>query len=334
MKINIIGCGLSGVTAAIKLKEKGHDVEIFETRDHIAGNCYDHKTDGVTVHEYGSHIFHTSNERVWEFLNRYTKFNDYSHKVRANTKEGRLSIPFSKKTAEQLGRDLDPEEIKDLLFKEYSGRHWGIPWEELPKSISGRVPNKRDDYDDRYFTDKYQGIPEQGYTKMFEAMLEGIKVNLGVDPNAWKTLKGDLMIWTGRISEYFDSCFGHLPYRSLRFEHTKTKRNPEEFSYELGAVINECNTQPFNRTMDSAVYLDERPEYTILTRDYPEEYVKGQNEPIYPKTFGEGPDLYQKYRELSKTKKDVIFLGRLATYKYIDMHQAVGVALQVINKVS
>ena len=303
MKINIIGCGLSGVTAAIRLKEKGHDVEIFETRNHIAGNCYDHKTDGVTVHEYGSHIFHTSNEKVWEFLNRYTKFNDYSHKVRANTKEGRLSIPFSKKTAEQLGRDLDPEEIKDLLFKEYSERHWGIPWEELPKSISGRVPNKRDNYDDRYFTDKYQGIPEQGYTKMFEAMLEGIKVNLGVDPDAWKTLKGDLMIWTGRISQYFDSCFGHLPYRSLRFEHTKTKRNPEEFSYELGAVINECNTQPFNRTMDSAAYLDERPEYTILTRDYPEEYVKGKNEPIYPKTFGEGPEIYQQYRQLSKTKK-------------------------------
>ncbi len=334
MKINIIGCGLSGVTAAIKLKEKGHDVEIFETRDHIAGNCYDHKVDGVTVHEYGSHIFHTSNEKVWEFLNRYTKFNDYSHKVRANTKEGRLSIPFSKKTAEQLGRDLDPEEIKDLLFKEYSERHWGIPWEELPKSISGRVPNKRDNYDDRYFTDKYQGIPEQGYTKMFEAMLEGIKVNLGVDPDAWKKLKGDLMIWTGRISQYFDSCFGHLPYRSLRFEHTQTKRNPEEFSYELGAVINECNNQPFNRTMDSAAYLDERPEYTILTRDYPEEYVKGQNEPIYPKTFGEGPDKYKQYYELSKSQKNVIFLGRLATYKYLDMHQAVGAALRVINKIN
>jgi len=334
MKINIIGCGLSGVTAAIRLKEKGHDVEIFETRDHIAGNCYDHKTDGVTVHEYGSHIFHTSNEKVWEFLNRYTKFNDYSHKVRANTKEGRLSIPFSKKTEEELGRDLDPEEIKDLLFKEYSERHWGIPWEELPKSISGRVPNKRDNYDDRYFTDKYQGIPEQGYTKMFEAMLDGIKVNLGVEYDAWKNLKGDLMIWTGKISQYFDMHYGHLPYRSLRFEHTKTKRDPNEFSYELGAVINECNTKPFNRTMDSAVYLNEKPQHTILTRDYPEEYVQGQNEPIYPKTFGEGPDLYQKYRELSKTKKDVIFLGRLATYKYLDMHQAVGAALQVINKVN
>jgi len=169
MKINIIGCGLSGVTAAILLREKGHDVEIFECRDHIAGNCFDKKNDdGVTVHEYGSHIFHTNDEGVWTFLNRYTKFNNYQHRVRANTKEGQISIPFSKKTAEQLGRDLDPLEIQELLFRDYSERHWGIPWEELPKSISGRVPNKRDNHDDRYFTDKYQGIPERGYTEMFK----------------------------------------------------------------------------------------------------------------------------------------------------------------------
>ena len=154
MKINIIGCGLTGVTAAIILKEQGHDVEIFELRDHIGGNCYDSKIGGVTVHKYGSHIFHTNDEDVWKFLNRYTKFNNYVHRVRANTKEGQISIPFSKKTAEQLGKDLSPKEIQELLFIEYSERHWGIPWNELPKSISGRVPNKRDDHDDRYFTDK------------------------------------------------------------------------------------------------------------------------------------------------------------------------------------
>ena len=210
---------MSGVTAAILFKEQGHDVEIFEVRDHIAGNCYDVKNDdGCTVHKYGSHIFHTNNEEVWEFLNRYTKFNSYEHRVRANTKEGLLSIPFSKKTEEQLGRDLDPKEIQDLLFREYSERHWGIPWEQLPKSISGRVPNKRDDHDDRYFTDKYQGIPENGYTAMFKNMLDGIKVNLGAERGLHKRLKADLVVWTGKISEYFDLKFGHLPYRSLRFE--------------------------------------------------------------------------------------------------------------------
>ena len=329
MKVNIFGCGMSGVTAAILLKEQGHEVEIFETRSHIAGNCYDRKNDdGCTVHEYGSHIFHTNDEAVWQFLNKYTKFNDYQHRVRANTREGLLSIPFSKKTAEQLGRDLTPTEIQDLLFKEYSERHWGIPWEQLPRSISGRVPNKRDNHDDRYFTDKYQGIPENGYTEMFKNMLDGIKVNLDAERGLHKRLKADLTVWTGKISEYFDTAFGHLPYRSLRFEHNRVKKDPN-YSWELGSVINECNSKPYNRTMDNSVYLNEHVEYTIQTRDHPEEYVKGQNDPIYPKTFGEGPAIYERYRQAADADKNTIFLGRLATYRYLDMWMAVK---QVLSK--
>lgn len=323
MKIHIYGCGMSGVTAAILFKEQGHDVEIFEVRDHIAGNCYDEKNDdGCTVHKYGSHIFHTNNEQVWTFLNRYTKFNSYEHRVRANTKEGLLSIPFSKKTEEQLGRDLDPKEIQDLLFREYSERHWGIPWEQLPKSISGRVPNKRDNHDDRYFTDKYQGIPENGYTDMFKNMLDGIKVNLGAERGLHKRLKADLVVWTGKISEYFDLKFGHLPYRSLRFDHTRVKKDPM-YTWDTGAVINECNTKPFNRTMDNSVYLNEDVTHTIHTRDFPEEYEEGKNDPIYPKTFGEGPKVYQKYLRAAMADQNTIFLGRLATYKYLDMWMAV-----------
>lgn len=322
MKINIIGCGLSGVTSAILLRDMGHDVEIFETRDHIGGNCYDEKNeDGCTVHKYGSHIFHTSDDEVWEFLNRYTKFNDYVHRVRANTEEGLISIPFSKKTAEEIGRDLSPEEIQNLLFKDYSERHWGIPWEELPKSISGRVPNKREDHDDRYFTDKYQGIPERGYTEMFRAMLEGIKVNLSVGKDDWKNLKCDKLVWTGKPDHYFEEVYGKLPYRSLVFDHTRTKKT-NLYNWEEGAVINECNTMRFNRTMDSSVYLNEDVEYTILTRDYPEDHDE-TNDPIYPKTFGSGPAIYEKYKKLQKAEKDVIFLGRLATYKYLDMWMAV-----------
>lgn len=333
MKVNIIGCGLSGVTAAILLREKGHDVEIFECRDHIAGNCFDKKNeDGVTVHEYGSHIFHTNNDRVWEFLNRYTKFNDYQHRVRANTKEGLISIPFSKKTAEEIGRDLDPLEIQELLFREYSERHWGIPWEELPKSISGRVPNKRDNYDDRYFTDKYQGIPENGYTEMFKAMLEGFTVHLGVSKDEYKKHKCDLTIYTGKPDEYYDFEYGKLPYRSLIFEHKRVKQDKSKFSWELGSVINECNTKPYNRSMDSSVYLNETVEYTTITRDHPAEHDE-TNEAIYPKTFGEAPEIFKKYRELQSADKNTIFLGRLATYKYLDMHQAVGQVLQYLKKV-
>ena len=332
MKIHIYGCGMSGVTAAILFKEQGHDVEIFEVRDHIAGNCYDVKNDdGCTVHKYGSHIFHTNNEEVWEFLNRYTKFNSYEHRVRANTKEGLLSIPFSKKTEEQLGRDLDPKEIQDLLFREYSERHWGIPWEQLPKSISGRVPNKRDNHDDRYFTDKYQGIPENGYTAMFKNMLDGIKVNLGAERGLHKRLKADLVVWTGKISEYFDLKFGHLPYRSLRFEHKRVEKDPL-YTWEKGAVINECNTKPFNRTMDNSVYLNEDVTHTIHTRDFPEEYEVGKNDPIYPKTFGEGPKIYQKYLRAAEADQNTIFLGRLATYKYLDMWMAVQQVMVKLRK--
>jgi len=323
---------MSGVTAAILFKEQGHDVEIFEVRDHIAGNCYDVKNDdGCTVHKYGSHIFHTNNEEVWTFLNRYTKFNSYEHRVRANTKEGLLSIPFSKKTEEQLGRDLDPKEIQDLLFREYSERHWGIPWEQLPKSISGRVPNKRDSHDDRYFTDKYQGIPEDGYTAMFKNMLDGIKVNLGAERGLHKRLKADLVVWTGKISEYFDLKFGHLPYRSLRFEHKRVEKDPL-YTWDKGAVINECNTKPFNRTMDNSVYLNEDVTHTVHTRDFPEEYEVGKNDPIYPKTFGEGPKVYQTYLRAAEADQNTIFLGRLATYKYLDMWMAVQQVMVKLRK--
>ena len=217
---------------------------------------------------------------------------------------------------------VDPKEIQDLLFREYSERHWGIPWEQLPKSISGRVPNKRDNHDDRYFTDKYQGIPENGYTAMFKNMLDGIKVNLGVERGLHKRLKADLVVWTGKISEYFDLKFGHLPYRSLRFEHKRVEKDPM-YTWDTGAVINECNTKPFNRTMDNSVYLNEDVTHTVHTRDFPEEYEPGKNDPIYPKTFGEGPKIYQQYLRAALADQNTIFLGRLATYKYLDMWMAV-----------
>lgn len=329
MKINIIGCGLSGITSAILLKEQGHEVEIFESRPHVGGNCYDKKEDGITVHQYGAHIFHTNDEDVWSFVNRYSKFKDYSHKVRANTKLGMISIPYSKKTTEQIGKDLSPKEIQDLIFKQYSERHWGIPWENLPKSISGRVPNKRDNYDDRYFTDTHQGIPEKGYTEMFKNMLDGIKVNVGVGKNEYRKLKCDKMIYTGKPDEFFDFSFGKLPYRSLKFEHFKAKRD-KKFSFELGSVINECNEKPYNRTSDNSAFLDETDsDNTIYTRDYPEEHDE-TNDPIYPKNFGEGLDRYKQYKKAIQSENNVLFLGRLASYKYLDMWMAIK---QVMTKI-
>lgn len=331
-KAKIIGCGLSGITSAILLKEKGYDVEIFDSRPHIGGNCYDEKINNVTVHKYGAHIFHTNDEEVWSFLNRYTKFNNYTHKVRANTQLGLISIPYNYHTRDQLRKDLTPEEIQELIFREYSERHWGISWENLPKSISARLPSKRESYDDRYFTDIYQGIPANGYTEMMNNMLDGIKVNLGVEKNYYKTLSSeinyDIMIYTGKPDDYFDYCYGKLEYRSLKFEHYVANRD-NIFSWSRGAVINECNNNTYNRTIDNSIFLNEtQTNTTVYTRDYPEEHNE-HNDPIYPKNFDQNIEIYSKYNSLIKQQPKTIFLGRLATYKYLDMWMAIK---QVFNK--
>lgn len=331
MNVKIIGCGLSGITSAVLLNDLGHNIEIFETRDHIGGNCYDFKIDDILVHKYGAHIFHTNDKQVWNFLNRFTSFNNYSHKVRANTDLGLISIPYNKKTTHQLGRELSPEEIQNLIFKRYSERHWGTCWENLPKSITSRLPNKRDDFDDRYFTDSYQGIPTLGYTNLFENMLDGIKVNLGVTYKESKKIienkKYDLLIYTGKLDQFFDFEFGKLEYRSLRFEHTKENKN-NLYSWENGSVINECNEKKYNRTVDNSIFLNQNFSYSIYTRDFPEEHNEN-NIPIYPKNFGENLALFNNYNKASKHQKKILFIGRLATYKYLDMWMAIK---QVFNQ--
>lgn len=336
MKAKIIGCGLSGIVSAILLKEKGYDIEIFDTRNHIGGNCYDEKIQKITVHKYGPHIFHTNDEEVWNFVNKYSSFNNYIHRCRANTKYGLISIPYNLQTRDELGKDLSEEEIQDLIFKEYSERHWGVPWKKLPKSISSRVPNKRNNYDNRYFTDIYQGIPEHGYTQMMNNMLDDTKVHLGVSKVFYKQLLSnsssyDIMVYTGKPDDYFDYTYGPLEYRSLRFEHTIENKN-NLFSFNEGSIINECNKSLFNRTADNGVFLQENTnlEYSVYTRDFPEEHNR-YNDPIYPKNFGSNIEIYEKYNKLIKQESKTIFLGRLATYKYLDMWMAIK---QVFNKFS
>lgn len=335
MKAKIIGCGLSGIISAILLKEKGYNVEIFDSRDHIGGNCYDTKINNVTVHQYGAHIFHTNDDQVWRFLNRYSSFNNYVHKVRGNTKYGLISLPYSYKTKDELGIDLSLEEIQEVIFKDYSERHWGIKWQDLPQSISNRLVSKRENYDGRYFIDKYQGIPSLGYTQMFNNMLDGIKLNLNVDKNLYKKLlqdgRFDLMVYTGKPDDYFDYEYGKLEYRSLKFEHYISESS-NLYSWDKGAVINECNKSLYNRTIDNKVFLNEcnNTGSTVYTRDYPEEHNE-YNDPIYPKNFGVNIDKYAKYNKLIGTQNKTIFLGRLATYKYLDMWMAIK---QVFNKLN
>ncbi len=327
MKFLVVGSGISGSTAARLLADRGHEVEVWETRDHIGGNCHDEKVDGVTLHRYGPHLFHTNDKEVWDFLSRFTQWNEYRHTVVADTAMGRISIPYSLKTERQLGRALGDGEIRQLIFADYSEKQWGVPWNELPESITSRVPTRRDNEDDRYFTDTWQGQPADGYAAMFERMLEGIPVKLKVEKDAWRERAAhvDKVIYTGKLDGYFHYSHGRLPYRSLRFEH---QRSRERLPHP---VINQCNRLPHTREYDHAWFSGETPECTIITREYPLAHDE-TNEPYYPMPFGEGGELPRTYKELAAGERNTVFLGRLATYSYLDMWMAVAQARVKIGR--
>jgi UDP-galactopyranose mutase len=318
MKAKIIGCGLSGITAAILLKEKGYDVTIFESRNHIGGNCYDSNFIGTMVHNYGPHIFHTNDEEVFSFLSRYTEWFDFKLQPLGNTKLGIISLPYSKKTIKQLGRELSPEEITDVIFKDYSEKQWGIPFDKIPKSITNRIPKTKDDEDPTWFRDeKYQCLPVKGYTEMFKNMLKGIDVKINCEQNEWMKYKTDLTVYTGKIDEYFNYCYGKLPYRTLNFIHSTSKHKLPS------ATINQnTKNKSYTRIYDHSYFTPNHKGQTIITEEYPKECQEGDI-PFYPMPFGEGIEIYNKYKELADKEENVIFLGRLATYTYLDMWMAV-----------
>ena len=325
MKIIVVGCGISGISAATLLSRAGHRVEIFETRDHVGGNCYNETIHGVTMHKYGPHLFHTNDGNVWRFLSEFSSFSDYRHRVVADTRLGRISIPYSLKTESQIGRRLEDEEIRNLIFTEYSEKQWGVPWRDLPDTIRNRVPARREDDDDRYFQDRYQGQPIDGFTAMFKNMLDGITVHLGVKADDWRRCNADLLIYCGKIDAYYGYRYGRLPYRSLRFEHEKTAaRLPH-------AVINQCNKKPYTRIYDHAHFSNETPEFTVVTHEFPCTHT-GENTPYYPMPFGPGKELYSRYRKLASLDRSrVIMLGRLATYSYLDMWMAIAQAMAKVR---
>ena len=202
MKVKVVGCGLSGVTAARLLKNRGFNVTIVETRNHIAGNCYDSNICGTMVHNYGPHIFHTDDEDVFSFLSGFTEWIPFEYKPKGITKLGPISLPYSKKTVSEIGKELSQEEIVEYIFKDYSEKQWGVPFDQIPKSITNRIPKTKDCEDPTWFEgQKYQCIPKDGYTKMFERMLNGIDVELNCDKDYWKNLEADFVIYTGKIDE-------------------------------------------------------------------------------------------------------------------------------------
>lgn len=314
----IIGCGLSGITAAVILKRKGYQIKIYDTRHHIGGNCYDSNVNGVMLHNYGPHIFHTDDDEVFSFLSEFTEWVPFKLQPKGNTKLGLISLPYSKKTQKEIGRELSQEEIIDIIFKDYSEKQWGVDFDVIPKSITNRIPKTKDCEDPTWFEgQKYQCIPKHGYTAMFKKMLEGIQVMTGVDKDLWKSCKSDLTIYTGKIDEYFDYCFGELPYRSLDFVHRTSSIKLDHF------IINQ-NTKEvsFTRKYDHSYFTPNHKGMTIITEEYPKTYKNGDI-PYYPIPFGEGIQMYSKYKELADKEKNIIFIGRLATYTYLDMWMAI-----------
>lgn len=310
-KAVIVGAGLAGLTAARLLTDKGYKVKVYEKESHIGGACY---TDEKNNHVFGTHIFHTNNKSVWDFVNQFTTFKKYNHEVYAETDVGLIPIPHNY-FSELITGEISDKKILKLIFENYSLKQWGIPFSKLPADIQDRVKKRREGTDCRYFVDTWQGLPVDGYTEMFNQMTKDIEIEFNYEGNDW--FNNDcLKIYTGSIDELFNCKLGSLPYRSLRFEKINEKLNH--------AVINDCRkNNNYTRTMDNRFFGG-----TDTYRDYPENYDK-TNKRYYPIPFDEDAEkLKGKYLELAK-KENIICLGRLGSYKYMNMDEVI---LQVMNK--
>ncbi len=356
----IVGAGLFGSVCAHELNKKGKKVLVIEKRSHIAGNAYTENNNGIQVHKYGAHIFHTNDKKIWEYVNSFVEFNRFTNSPLANYKGELYNLPFNMNTFYKLWGVKTPQEALDVineqrkelgtkepsnleekaislvgrdiyekLIKGYTEKQWGRKASDLPAFIINRLP-VRMTYDNNYFSDRYQGIPIGGYTKMVEKMLEGIEVRLDVDFLKNKSELSKLaskVIYTGPIDEYFEYCYGLLEYRSLRFE-TETLHTD---NYQGNAVINYTEAEvPFTRIIEHKHFDPVETKHTVVTKEYPSEWRKG-DEPYYPVNNGKNMDLFSKYRKLASEEKQVIFGGRLAEYKYYDMHQVISSALYFLS---
>lgn len=314
-KAILVGAGLSAAVAATILKRHNYSVEVFEIRPHIAGNCYDSEIKGIKVHNYGPHGFHTNDDWVWRFVNEYDTFNSFRLQVNARLSDGSIiNIPYNLNTQDSVG-EWSPDKIVDELFIDYSEKHWGCKWGELPPSITTRVQKKRQDRVADYHLDKHQGVPKSGYTQWIKNMFEGCKVHIGCSPDEWKKYKADIVIYTGSIDSYYNYEHGPLEYRSLRFEFFES----EKTKYHQ---LNECNTNyKHTRTIDHSHWYDQKIIKTICSKEYSEEYSKDivTTDRFYPKPF-RSQKIYSKYKSIPT---NTIFLGRLGTYKYLDMDDCI-----------
>jgi UDP-galactopyranose mutase len=353
----IVGCGLYGATIARRCLDLGKSVLIIDKRNHIAGNTYTESKLGIDIHKYGPHIFHTSNDKIWNFVNSFSKFNNYQHKGIANYCGRLYSLPFNMWTFYQFWEAKTPEEAletiekqrykgepKNLeeqalsmvgsdiyltLIKHYTAKQWNKDPKQLPASIIKRLP-VRLSYNDNYFNDKYQGIPVEGYTTLIRNMIEGSSVVLNIDffdkRSYWESM-AKYIVYTGPIDKFFDYQFGHLEYRSLFFEEITLQKN----NFQGTSIVNYTDPfTPYTRIVEHKHFnlnINNNHNQTIITKEYPADY-KLNNEPYYPINDNLNSFKYTKYKNLVKSiENKYIFGGRLAEYKYYDMHQVIGSAL-------
>lgn len=350
----IVGAGLYGAIFAKEATKRGKNCLLVERRDHIGGNCYTENIGGIHVHKYGAHIFHTSDKQVWNYLNQYVPFNNYINSPLANYKGKLYNLPFNMNTFYQLWNVRTPEEAKakieeqkeeyshiknpknleeqalvlggkdvyETLIRGYSEKQWGMRATEIPAFVIRRLPF-RFIFDNNYFNDRYQGIPEGGYTALFEKLLEGIDVRLNVDflKDREPYLEiAERVVYTGPVDAYYGYCFGALNYRSLRFEHQLLKGTD---NYQGNAVVNYTDEEtPYTRIIEHKHFEFGTQSDTVITFEYPENWKAG-DEPYYPVNDDGNNVLYQKYKNLADQEHQVIFGGRLAEYEYYDMDKVV-----------
>ncbi len=357
----IVGSGLFGSAFAHEAKKHGKSVLVLERRDHIGGNVYCEEKEGIRIHKYGAHIFHTDYKDVWDYVNQFVDFNNYVNSPIANYNGELYNLPFNMNTFSKMWGVATPAEaaakiaeqrkviqgepknleeqaislvgtdIYTKLIKGYTEKQWGRSCTELPAFIIQRLP-VRYTFDNNYFNDRYQGIPVGGYNKLINALLDGIEVRLGVDYNLQRKEYQDIaetVVYTGAIDAYFDYCFGPLEYRSLRFE---TERLEEE-NHQGVAVMNYTDREtPYTRSIEHKHFEFGKQPVTYVTKEYPTDWKPG-DEAYYPVNDEKNQKLYARYAELAKKEKNVIFGGRLAEYKYYDMDDVIKRALYLVKEI-
>lgn len=363
MKILIVGSGLFGSVFANQAAKKGHEVLVIDKREHLGGNIYTENHDGIHVHKYGAHIFHTSDLHIWKYIKQFGEFNNYVNSPVANFRGEIYNLPFNMNTFSKMWSITTPMEAKkkissqllnlnekkaanleeqalsmvgtdiyQKLIKEYTEKQWGRKCDNLPPFIIKRLPI-RFTFDNNYFNDKYQGIPTNGYTSIIKNMLEHPSITVKLETNYFNDKKiydewANKIIFTGMIDEYFEFEYGRLEYRSLYFEH-------EKFNIENAtgnAVVNYTSHQEkYTRTIEHKHFNFGKQPFTIVTREYPTEWDKDKI-PYYPINNPENTYIYNKYKEKASKQSKVIFGGRLGTYAYLDMDKVISDALRCAEK--